>query len=80
VNFNADGTYPVNVTGDLTIHGITNKLSSKGDIMVKNGVATAQSTFNINLADYNITIPALVRNNIAKTIAITVSCLYNQKI
>jgi polyisoprenoid-binding protein YceI len=79
VNFGTDGTYPVSVTGELTIHGITNKLSSKGDIMVKNGVATAQSTFNINLADYKITIPSLVRNNIAKTIAITVSCFYNQK-
>jgi polyisoprenoid-binding protein YceI len=79
VNFGTDGTYPVSVTGELTIHGITNKLSSKGDIMVKNGVATALSTFNINLADYKITIPALVRNNIAKTIAITVSCFYNQK-
>jgi hypothetical protein len=79
VNFSADGTYPVTVSGDLTIHGVTNKLVAKGDIQVKNGVPTAQSTFNITLADYNITIPALVRNNIARTIAVTVSCVYNQK-
>lgn len=79
VNFTADGTYPVNVSGDLTIHGVTNKVNSKGDIVVKDGVATAQSTFNLTLADYKITIPAIVRNNIAKTISITVSCLYNQK-
>ncbi len=79
VNFNADGSYPVTVTGDLTIHGVTNKISSKADIQVKNGVISAQSAFNINLSDYRITIPAVVKNNIAKTIAITVSCIYNQK-
>ena len=79
VNFASDGTYPVTVSGDLTIHGVTNKVASTGDIEVKNGIPTAQSTFNISLADYKITIPAVVRNNIAKTIAITVSCVYNQK-
>lgn len=79
VNFNADGSYPVTVTGDLTIHGVTNKISTKADILVKNGVISAKSAFNINLADYRISIPAIVKNNIAKTIAITVSCLYNQK-
>jgi polyisoprenoid-binding protein YceI len=79
VNFGADVTYPVTVGGDLTIHGVTNKVSSKGDIMVKNSVVSAQSSFNITLADYKITIPSVVKNNIAKTIAITVSCLYNQK-
>ena len=79
VNFIGDGTYPVTVSGDLTIHGVTNKVVSKGDILVKNGIPTAQSSFNINLADYKITIPAVVKNNIAKTISITVSCLYNQK-
>ena len=27
-NFNADGNYPVTVNGDLTLHGITNKLTT----------------------------------------------------
>lgn len=80
VNFNADGNYPVTVNGDLTLHGITNKLTTKGIILIKNGVANAQSTFNITLADYKINIPALVKNNISKVIAITINCLYTQKI
>lgn len=79
VNFGADGTYPVTVSGELTIHGVTNKVSSKGEILVKNAVVSAQSHFNITLADYKISIPAVVKNNIAKTIAVNVSCLYNQK-
>ena len=79
VNFNADGSYPVTVNGDLTLHGITNKLTTKGNIFIKNGIANAQSTFNITLADYKINIPSVVKNNISKVIAVTVSCLYTQK-
>ncbi len=78
-NFAADGTYPVTVSGELTIHGVTNPVTVKGEIRVKNGVISANSGFNISLADYRISIPALVKNNIAKTITITVSCIYNQK-
>lgn len=80
VNFNADGSYPVTVNGDLTLHGITNKITTKGIIVVKNGIANAQSTFNITLADYKINIPAVVKNNISTMIAVTVGCLYTQKI
>ncbi len=79
INFSSDGTYPVTVSGDLTIHGVTNPLSAKGEIMVRNGVISARSGFSVTLADYRIRIPALVKNNIAKTITVTVSCLYNQK-
>jgi len=78
VNFLVNGNYPVLVTGELTLHGITNKVTTSGNIGVKAGLITAESEFKISLADYRISIPAVVKNNIAKTILITVSCLYNQ--
>src|SRR5918993_1157917 len=40
VDFSRDGHYPVMVNGDLTIHGITNKVTSKGEIIVKDGIPT----------------------------------------
>lgn len=80
INFRSDGTYPVTIIGDLTIRGITNKVASKGELRVNKGVTAAHGNFNINLADYNISIPAVVKNNIAKTIAIEVTCVYNQKL
>ena len=79
VNFTKDGNYPVSVTGDLTIHGITNKVTATGNISVKSGGITGTSKFIVVLADYKVPIPKLVAANISKTIEITVNCLYNQK-
>jgi len=79
VNFAKDGTYPVAVSGDLTIHGVTNKVTTKGSIIIKGGKITGTAVFTVALADYNISVPKLVEKNIAKTIDITVNCLYDQK-
>lgn len=79
VIFTTDGTYNVTVSGDLTIHGVTNKVSTKGTITVKGGKATGTSTFTVALADYKITVPKVVEANISKTIEIKVNCLYDQK-
>lgn len=80
VNFSKDGTYPVTVNGELTIHGVTNKTSTPGTITIKNGVASGSSTFFVKLADYKISVPKLVRDNIAESIEITVNCVYDQKL
>ena len=79
INFTTDGTYPVTVNGDLNIHGVTNKVSTKGNIIIKGGKATGTAVFTVALADYKITVPKLVEANISKTIEITVNCLYDQK-
>lgn len=79
VSFDKDGTYPVTVTGDLTMHGVTKKVSAGGSIIVKGGKATASSKFNAVLADYNIIIPKTVKGNISESIEITVNCVLDQK-
>ena len=76
VNFAADGTYPVNVKGDLTIHGVTKNIEVPGTITVSQGKISASSKFNVKVKDYNIKIPTAVVNNIAETISITVDCKY----
>lgn len=79
VNFTADGSYPVTVSGDLTLHGVTQKVTSIGTISVKAGKINASSKFNAKPSDYNITIPKLVKDNISETIEVTVNCDYDQK-
>lgn len=79
VNFTADGSYPVIVNGDLTIHGVTNKATAKGNIVIKGGKIAGAAVFTVALADYKVAIPKLVETNISKTIEITVNCLYDQK-
>jgi polyisoprenoid-binding protein YceI len=79
VNFSKDGNYPVSVSGDLTMHGVTQKISTTGTIVIKAGKITGTSVFKLVLADYKITVPKVVENNISKTIEVTVNCGYDQK-
>ena len=79
INFLKDAVYPVVVSGNLTLHGVTNKIISKGYISIKEGKITGSSTFIITLSDYKIAIPKLVESNISKTIETKVNCLYDQK-
>ncbi|WP_187262972.1 YceI family protein [Pontibacter beigongshangensis] len=76
VNLAADNTYKVLVEGTLTIHGVAKPIRTEGTFQVKGGQVTGRSTFTVAPADYDITIPLLVREHIAKTIDITVDMLY----
>jgi hypothetical protein len=74
LNLTQDGTYPVNVTGKLTMHGVTKDVKADGKIVVGDGKVVASSDFAILLSDYDIKIPSLVENNISNTININVNC------
>jgi hypothetical protein len=76
VNFNKDGTYAVDVSGQLEIHGVTKPVTTKGTILVKNGQISATSKFRILLADYGIEIPKVVADNISKEVEIDVQASY----
>ncbi len=79
-NFTKDGNYTISVSGNLTIHGVTKKINAAGSLIITAGVITASSKFSIRLADYNISIPSIVKDNIAENIDITISSLYDKKI
>lgn len=79
IDLSKDGSFPVSVAGDLTIHGVTNSVNVPATITIKNGIVTGNTTFNIKVDDYKISIPKLVKDNIAETIKITVSCVYDKK-
>ncbi len=72
VSFTKDGTYPVTISGDLTIHGVTKPVTAKGTFTVANGVVTGKSEFNILLSDFNISIPSVVKENISNEAKIMV--------
>jgi len=76
VDFSKPGKYDVTVEGDLNMHDITNKVSAKGIIEVVQGGVNASSKFNIVPEDYKINIPGVVRDNIAKTLEVTVTIKY----
>jgi polyisoprenoid-binding protein YceI len=68
----------VMVEGDLTIHGVTKKISEKGTIELKpDGKIAAKSQMKVRPEDYGIKIPALVRGNIAEIVDVFVEMEYS---
>ena len=78
VNLKKDGEYAVKVKVDLTIHGITKQVETDGVFKVAGGVISAVSTFDVALADHKVEIPALVKDNIAKTVKVSVDVQYQE--
>ncbi len=77
IDLTKDGVYEVTVSGDLTIHGTKKAVTSTGTITVKEGQLMANAVFNVDVADFDIKIPGAVKDNIAKSIEITVNGTYD---
>ncbi|MEH0157884.1 YceI family protein [Limibacter armeniacum] len=68
--------YPVTVTGDLTIHGVTKSYTTEGNISMTDGKLQASSVFMVKLEDHKIKIPQVVFQNIAEEVEVTVTLNY----
>ena len=66
------GSHAIKVEGDLTLHGVTHHITVPGTLEMKGGQLQAFALFSVAPADYNIEIPLLVRENIAKIVSIRV--------
>ena len=73
VDLSHDGSYPVKISGQLTIHGVTKEIPSKGTFVVKDGKVSGMASFTITLSDFEIDIPAIVKDKISKTVNIHVA-------
>lgn len=78
INYNVNGTYDVTCQGKLTMHGVTKDVTAKGIIIVNNQAINLKSSFNVNLDDYNISIPGAVKDKISKSIKVGINCNYKQ--
>ncbi len=70
------GKHTVKVSGKLTIHGVTKDVTTDATLTVGEGKLTGEAAFEVIPEDYGIKIPAMVRNNIAKTISLTIKMDY----
>jgi len=67
IDLEKEGAYPVMVSGDLTIKGITKPVKAAGLILVEKHKVSAESSFKIKLQEYGITgkdIGTVIANNI----------------
>ncbi len=74
IDYAKDGTYPVQVSGKLTIHGVTKDLNTTGTLKINSGTIDASSVFTVLASDYKIKIPAVVKDKVSNTIKVTVDC------
>ena len=64
------------MSGNLTIKDKSNAIKTTGTFTVKGGKLNGKAVFKINPTDYNIVIPAVVKDKIAKDIEITADLDY----
>ena len=76
LDFSVAGVYPVTVNGKLTIHGIVHEVIESGTFTVNEKNIDLKSEMRIATADYHISIPHLLFQNIADTIRVNIKTTY----
>jgi len=66
-------TVTVNISGNLTLHGVTKPVTAKALITTKNKTVSAASSLTILLSDYSIKIPAVNKNNVNNQVQININ-------
>lgn len=77
VNFKKDGTYTAKVSGELTIHGQTQKVNTDAVIVVAGTSIKATSSFSIKLADYGVDGAPVSAGKVSREPKISVSAEFN---
>jgi YceI-like protein len=72
VMLNKDGVYNINLKGTLTLHNVTKPIELPATLEVKAGKLLGHAEFKIKPEDYNISIPSVVRDKIAKEVTVTI--------
>ncbi len=78
VDLTTPGAYKnINISGTMTLHGVSRPITIPVDFEVgQNNEIKGYATFKIRPEEYNIEIPRLVSEKIAKEIVVTVDALY----
>ena len=78
IDFSKDGTYDATVSGELTMHGVSNKVTEKGSVTIKGATITVDTKMTVTLGDYKIAFAkGKPSTNIAKSVDITVKAEYS---
>ncbi len=70
------GAKEVYITGSITIHGVTKNIEMAATLAKWNGNLMLKSVFPLVVSDFDIDVPAVVSNNIAKTVEVTFESIY----
>ncbi|MDZ4793354.1 MAG: YceI family protein [Bacteroidota bacterium] len=76
VKFKKNGSYDVDVTGNLTVKGVSKEIKTPATITVANGKISATTAFSIVLADYGITGASIDSGKVSKEPKIMVAAQF----
>ena len=76
VNLTLDGSYDIPLQGVLTVKGTEKHIDTDIKLTVNGGVVKVQTSFIVSPSDFEIEIPNLVKDNIAKEIHVFVEADY----
>lgn len=77
IKFSTDGSYIADIEGELTIHGVTQKIKTKASIVVEGKKISSKSTFKIKLEDYKVTGKAIAAGKVSAEPSINVNAEFN---
>jgi polyisoprenoid-binding protein YceI len=60
------------VEGDLTIHGVTNKVKTKMNVATTDAKVTVSGSFTVSLKNYKLEVPALAKKTLSETAKISI--------
>ncbi len=73
VNVHKEGSYVIQVKGQLSLHNVVKTVDVPATLEVKGGALIAVAQFMVKPEDFQISIPSVVRNKIAKEVTIKVN-------
>lgn len=78
INFTKNGTYNANITGDLTIRGVTKTITEIAHIIISNGKLSVHAKFTVlNISSYGVGKPkGKMKNNVAENIEVNYAATY----
>lgn len=79
IDFKKNGNYSSPINGKLTIHGVTKEVSASATFEVKGSAIVGVSEIMVNPEDYNIEIPSVVREKIAKELMVSINMNFAEK-
>ena len=76
-NDGKNGNY--DVEGDLTIHGVTNKIKTKMAFSTVGGKLVVTGNFTVKLNDYKLEVPAMAKKTLADTAKMSIKLELEEK-
>jgi len=76
IDFKKNGKYTVKIEGTLSVHGKDKQVTSDATFEVDGTKISASTKFTVTPEDFNIAIPSLVKDKIAKMLEVTADMKY----